>query len=301
MIHADLALARRLETLICAELRTLGTVGRAALPGAGATWAEVAGGVALWLGPGSPVNVAVGLGMDGPVSDADLDRVEEFYFSRGAESIVTLCPLADESLWDGLGRRGYRVTEFENVLALELGGGGAEAPRRASAAEPEPAAAAPPAPAAPPDSAEPPAPAAPPGVVVRTCTGEERALWGRMVARGFADHAPPGQPQLDVGAVMAARDDAVLVMAWVGGEPAATGAMVIDGGVGWLMGDTTLPPYRRRGIQQALLRYRLDLAQEAGCDLAVAETAPGSGSQRNLERLGFRVVFTHVELVRPPM
>jgi GNAT superfamily N-acetyltransferase len=233
--------------------------------------------------------------MDGPVSDADLDRVEEFYFSRGAESIVTLCPLADESLWDGLGRRGYRVTEFENVLALELGGGGAEAPRRATAAEPEPAAAAPPAPAASPGAA------APPGVVVRTCTGEERALWGRMVARGFADDALPGQPQLDVGAVMAARDDAVLVMAWVEGEPAATGAMVIDGGVGWLMGDTTLPPYRQRGIQQALLRYRLDLAQEAGCDLAVAETAPGSGSQRNLERLGFRVVFTHVELVKEPV
>ena len=33
-----------------------------------------------------------------------------------------------------------------------------------------------------------------------------------------------------------------------------------------------------------------------GCDLATASTLPGSGSQRNYERLGFEVVYTRVTL-----
>ena len=97
---------------------------------------------------------------------------------------------------------------------------------------------------------------------------------------------------------MAAREDAILVLGWVDGQPAGTGALVIDGGVGWLSGDSTLPQYRGRGIQQAIQRHRLRLARDAGCDLAVTESAPGSGSQRNMERLGFRVVYTHVEFAK---
>lgn len=305
MIHADHALARRLEALICAELRTLAVARRTALPDtdpdagarggprAGATCAEVAGGVALWLGPGSPMNVAVGLGMDGPVTDADLEEVEEFYFSREAESVVTVCPLADESLWDVLGRRGYVVTEFEHVLARELRErrGGRQNRRRGPGVLGVAATA---------DCFATSLAEAPPGVVVRACTAEERELWSRLVARGFADGGPPGQADLEVGAVMAARENAVLVMAWVDGEPAGTGALVIDGGAGWLSADTTLPQFRRRGVQQAVQTYRLQLARQAGCDLAVTESAPGSASQRNMERLGFRIVFTHVEFVRPP-
>ena len=37
----------------------------------------------------------------------------------------------------------------------------------------------------------------------------------------------------------------------------------------------------------------------AGCDLAVTESAPGSASQRNMERLGFRIAYTRVDLVAP--
>jgi GNAT superfamily N-acetyltransferase len=88
------------------------------------------------------------------------------------------------------------------------------------------------------------------------------------------------------------------VLARVDGEPAGTGSLVIDGGVGWLSGDSTLPRYRRRGVQQAIQRHRLQLARDAGCDLAVIEATPGGASQRNTERLGFRIVYTHVKFVK---
>jgi hypothetical protein len=60
-----------------------------------------------------------------------------------------------------------------------------------------------------------------------------------------------------------------------------------------------LPHARRRGAQSALLAERCRAAAAAGCSLAIAEAEPGSTSQRNMERLGFCVVYTRVELVAP--
>lgn len=64
-----------------------------------------------------------------------------------------------------------------------------------------------------------------------------------------------------------------------------------------MFGDATLPEWRGRGVQTALLKARLERALHAGCDLAAAGASPGSGSQRNMERLGFRVAYTQVMMV----
>jgi hypothetical protein len=282
LIHAGPALARRLEDLISAEFRRLATVAPAALPDVSAECLEAGGGVALWLGEGSPVNLGVGMGMIGLVGEAELESVEAFYHDRGAEAVISMCPLADRSLLEGLGRRGWHASDFEHVLALELGGrtlaGSVAAGAAAATTGPTASFAA--------------------DVDVRVCATEERKLWGQIAARGFADGEQPDQRHEEFGAIMAARQDAVLVLAWMEGAPAGTGALVIDGGVGWLSGDSTLRQYRGRGVQQAIQRHRLLLAEGAGCDLAVTEAVPGGGSQRNMERLGFRIAYTHVEFAK---
>jgi hypothetical protein len=122
MIHAGPDLALRLEDLISAEFRRLAAIAPAVLPGVPAECMEVGGGVALWLGEGSPVNLGVGMGMIGLVGEAELESVEAFYHDRGAEAVISMCPLADRSLLEGLGRRGWHASDFEHVLALELGG-----------------------------------------------------------------------------------------------------------------------------------------------------------------------------------
>ena len=45
-----------------------------------------------------------------------------------------------------------------------------------------------------------------------------------------------------------------------------------------------------------LIAARVNEALAQGCDLATASTLPGSGSQRNYERMGFEVVYTRVTL-----
>jgi hypothetical protein len=65
-----------------------------------------------------------------------------------------------------------------------------------------------------------------------------------------------------------------------------------------LGGASTLPTFRRRGLQTALQHARLKLAARDGCDLAMTITQPGSTSQRNAERRGFCVAYTRCKLIR---
>src|SRR5262249_6707671 len=74
----------------------------------------------------------------------------------------------------------------------------------------------------------------------------------------------------------------------------------VSGDVALLCGATTLPAFRRRGVQTALLHARLRDAAAAGCTVAAVTTQPGSRSQANAQRQGFAVLYTRAILSRPP-
>ncbi len=80
----------------------------------------IMGGWMCYSAPGGWENQALGLGLDGPVTGADADRLVAYYVSRGVEPKVELCPFADESLTRELSARGFTVREFDNVLFLDL-------------------------------------------------------------------------------------------------------------------------------------------------------------------------------------
>ena len=63
-------------------------------------------------------------------------------------------------------------------------------------------------------------------------------------------------------------------------------------------GAGTLSEFRGRGLQTALLRARLASAAAAGCEYAVIVTQGGTTSQRNCERLGFRVAYSKVTVLK---
>jgi len=98
--------------------------------------------------------------------------------------------------------------------------------------------------------------------------------------------------------VTAARPDAHLFQAEDDGRAIAAGALSISGGVALLAGASTIPSARRLGAQSALLAARLAFAAQRGCDVAMVVTLPGSGSQRNAERNGFRVAYTRTKWQR---
>jgi hypothetical protein len=69
-------------------------------------------------------------------------------------------------------------------------------------------------------------------------------------------------------------------------------------GVAHLAGASTIPDGRKRGAQNALLDHRLQHAAAHGCDIALMGALPGSGSQRNAERHGFRIAYTRIKWKR---
>jgi GNAT superfamily N-acetyltransferase len=91
-----------------------------------------------------------------------------------------------------------------------------------------------------------------------------------------------------------------LVDARIGGQRAGGGSLRLDDGIAQLAGAATLPAFRRRGVQAALLRWRLAYARAAGCELAVVTTQPASKSQQNVQRAGFHLLYARQLLVKPP-
>jgi ribosomal protein S18 acetylase RimI-like enzyme len=83
-----------------------------------------------------------------------------------------------------------------------------------------------------------------------------------------------------------------LYLARVDGEPAGAALLVLEEGLAYLANASTLPEFRRRGVQTALIAARIADARAAGCEEVCSGTAFGSASQRNLERAGFAVAYT---------
>ena len=277
---ADLALARRLERAE-ATSSTCFVEARARLfPSSGACWIEVAGAYAMFDGVGSPITQTFGLGMFEAPTPGDLDRLEAFFRERGAETHHEVSPLADPVLVPLLNERGYQPFEFTSVMYRPITDQAGLKACTTSAADSET------------DS----------GVVqafrpaVRQVGGDDRdhELYARVAAEGWRDLGY-ADFMLEMGRVSANTDGLHLVLAESEGTAIAAGAVHLRDGVAHLAGASTVPEGRRRGAQLALLEHRLQFAAAHGCDIALMGASPGSGSQRNAERHGFRIAYTRVK------
>jgi ribosomal protein S18 acetylase RimI-like enzyme len=251
-LFGNLWLARRLEKAEADNARHL--------PAA----IEIGGGVVAFAGPYSPLTHALGLGMDGEVDGDKLDRVEYFYRERDTPTVIEVCPLADPSLFDLLGRRAYRITEFNNVLVRTIDPPPAEITSQVRRTEPS-----------------------------------EEPTWSQTVAEGFFERDQFTEEELRMGSLLFRAPGTIPWLAFVDGRPAAAAAMIVRDHLATLFADSTIAAYRRQGLQTNLIRARMQYAAEAGCDLITASTVPGSPSQLNYERLGFRIVYTKLIFTKP--
>ena len=225
----------------------------------------IAGGIAFFGGVTYPANQIVGMGLYGEVTEDHLDRVERFFHSRGVPSTIVVSPLADASLLAALAPRGYRIHEFNSVLIRRI--------------NPE----------------EPFVPA--PGVVVEPVRPETVDAWAGAIAQGFSEFSPVSE---DVFTGFAYLPGALAFLARIEGKivGGCGGRIIPEARLAALFGTATLPEFRRRGVQSALIALRLHQAAKAGCEYAVVSTLPGGGSQRNMERRGFRLAYTKLVMVR---
>ncbi|MFB6720733.1 GNAT family N-acetyltransferase [Kribbella sp. NPDC056345] len=121
---------------------------------------------------------------------------------------------------------------------------------------------------------------------------EEAAVWAATQIEIFEMPAD----QTDLLAAFAGVPGCTAYGAWDGDKLVATGALVVTGEIGECVSGTTLPAYRGRGAQSAILARRAEDAFAAGCRWVTSETGkPGPGehnsSLANMERVGFKVAY----------
>lgn len=92
---------------------------------------------------------------------------------------------------------------------------------------------------------------------------------------------------------------------WDGSTPVAVAALMAKPPVAWLGIATTLPDYRRRGVQGAMMNRRIEDARELGCDWIMTETGKDlpdkpNPSYHNMLRTGFVVAYDRPNYMMPP-
>jgi len=205
--------------------------------------------------------------------------VEREFHRRGAAVQVELSSLADPSIGELLTGRGYRFVGVESILGCSLAAGVPQESDHVCDA------------------------------AIRESPLDEMSTWIDVLVTSFEspdaqgvasrEEFPRDALTRDIGDMarlsgfqrfMATRDD----------RPAGAASMRLTEGLMQLCGAATLPDDRRRGVQGALLDHRLAAGRDAGCELAVVTTQPGSKSQQNVQRKGFELLYTRAVLLLEP-
>lgn len=264
-IFADFELAKRLERAEAAGNAEFVEARGIATPESGAVWKEIAGTFAMFDGPNSPITQTFCLGIFEPATHECLEEIEKFFNQRNAPVFHEVSPLADTSALELLNERGYQPMELSNVLFRPI------------------------------DSSVQFAGTPNPNISVRRVRSDEHQLWARIATAGWSEFKEAAEFMADLAGVTAKRKSGLSFLAELNGQAIATGALTIHKGVALLAGASTVPGHRKQGAQLALLEGRIRYAVGQGCDLAMMVALPGSASQRNAERQGFRIAYTRTK------
>lgn len=221
--------------------------------------------IAVRQAPDSTLNRVFGLGIEAPITEADLDAAINWTRQHGrAPSPLQLAPaVLSEEIRGWLSAKGFAAR----------GTGWSKFWRGLDQIEPHPLLT---------------------ELDVHEVEQSRRSDFGAVVQHGFG--APP--PLAPWISMLVGRPGWRHYLAYDGAVPIASGSLFIHDGWGWLGNDATLAPYRGRGAQSALLFRRVSEAIALGLAGLTAETAhPPEGqealfiSHRNFLRVGFELAY----------
>lgn len=247
---------------------------------------RLAGGLLTRGEQGTWINTTSGLGMNTKVHAADVEQLIAWFEEKGIEPRAEVCPFADPSAWEELGKQGFVIRTFENVFVADLVSGAVRQP-------PQPLGE---------------------GISlfrVDRYDGEQIRAYAEAICAGFTHPNPPPKADVDLW-MRVVREDNLLAFgamadgSIVGGGCAEIARLPLRRGtseqshtMAILFGLSVLPEWRKRGIQQALIAERLRIARQEGAQFATISARPGVATERNARRLGFEVAYTKAIVVRP--
>ncbi|HEU4962911.1 MAG TPA: GNAT family N-acetyltransferase [Bacilli bacterium] len=188
-----------------------------------------------------------------------LDEILAFYAKAGREFMADIAPhRSSPKLMQALEEHGFTASHFHTALY------GVPDVSRVQAAD---------------------------GLEVRPITEAEVELFGEVFTTALETpkHIPERR---ESNLVLLGDPQWHLYLCWQGNTAIGFAMMqIVDGVAGFALA-ATIPEYRGRGAQAALLHKRMHDAVEAGAHLMVVQCEFGSVSHRNLQRAGFATAYT---------
>jgi GNAT superfamily N-acetyltransferase len=224
----------------------------------------LAGGHLVLCGPGLYVNRGIAVGIDEPLTDADLDIVEQRSAAVGVPPSVEVTDVTHPGSSRSLQRRSFEHDAESDVTVCVI-----ELEQSDVTFEDLPE------------------------LERITVTDSSLEQWMDVSAEGWGHVTAAARRAADAFAHAAHVTGDRLLMAIDAGDgrPLGCASLTIAGEVATLGGMSTIPAERGRGVQSALIRHRLVAARASGCSVAVSSARTGGPSERNLMRHGF--VATH--------
>jgi GNAT superfamily N-acetyltransferase len=260
-MDVDEGLVRRLEsTSVRASIDLVDSI-KALDPSTAAESRELLDGVLIAMGRDRYVNRAIGVTMNA-LTAHDVDEIESFFVQRRLPPMVELSSWAPASTLAELGTRNYAPTWFRSVFALQP-----DATTASTNAD----------------------------VRIESVEDDDAERWLAVFNRGFeAEHGELRVANDEIGRASRAAPASLTFLAFVGDVAAGCGSVQVVDGVAWLGGAATVPAFRRRGVQAALVAHRLRVVADLGCELAAVSALCNGPSARNIVRFGFQHIHTQV-------
>jgi len=195
--------------------------------------------------------------------EGSIDPMLEWHSRNGVPCRIDLCPYqANQDLLLSLAKHGLYQSSYEMVLY------GVPSPRISPL---------------------------PPHIVVRHVHQQDLDLFSDLYAQGFLEYYEGLDVNLrragEYAKIMHGIPGWHLYLAFVEETPAAIALLHIQGQTASLAGGATVPQFRGRGCQTALIQQRIADAAHAGCTLLVTQTKVGTASQHNMERAGLHIAY----------
>lgn len=235
----------------------------------------VAGGCAARGAPGTWINNSVGIGLNGPVDPTEIDLLVRWFEEVSIEPRVELSPYADPSALRALSARGFVIRDWENVLYRELHPSVPVIPVQTPPADLTIA-------------------------VLDPSDSSAVREYAMVSMSGFLPpETMPSDAEIELAERWARHPRTVCVTGSLEGQVVGAGAASVDETIVALGGLSVLPHARRRGVQQALIAARLNIACKRGATLATIGSRPGAPTERNVRRMGFTLAYTKAIIVKP--
>jgi GNAT superfamily N-acetyltransferase len=228
------------------------------------------------------LNRVVGCGKDGDLEKETLRDLESMFAVIGLAPEIHVSPFASPSTMASLVAHGYEEKGLLSTYWCPLGDSANETASRGTSITPMSSTVA---------------------IETRLVAAHEAEKFIEASVTGFQSNGRSRELLGELARIATRRTDTQLFIALVDNKIAGSAALASietsDGGVAHLYLDSTLPGYRGRGVQQALIQARLREAQRRGLALATTITRVGDGSARNAERVGLRIAYTTSIFTRP--